>query len=291
MNSPSARSSLSSESTLSVESMSSDSATLSSLSPDTESPIESPGNVPGTESARPLDARLSGSYSPIPFSILVSPAVDSEVVRQGWASMREIGSSATWVWDVRWLVLSEEALAFHKSENSPEDSSILLRDIGAVVRTDLKHHCLLLESRSSSAGLYLSLKTEEELRGWQEDLAARSPGVGNPTDTGSGEGVMTWPVEIATGPQAGTSRRPLPPLPAPFAPSSAKRQPRWSLPGYSHALHQNELGTFSQLFGNWRPSQNIYQRVSRRPTPIRGSSRCYCLHRAAPSQLHLPSHS
>ncbi|KAJ7690342.1 hypothetical protein B0H17DRAFT_1065000 [Mycena rosella] len=193
--SPSMRSSLSSESTLSVDSMSSDS-TVSSLA--SESAIESSGNAVSTEISSPRSNGLSGLYFPMHSSTRAIRRARSEngrclyggppapsrasatVTRQGTANIREVGSRATWVWLVKWLVLTHESLALHISENSEEKSVILLRDIVGVARTDLKPHCLLLETQNG-IGLHLSFKNDTELRGWRDDLSVHLPRVSNST--------------------------------------------------------------------------------------------------------------
>ncbi|KAJ7468514.1 Pkinase-domain-containing protein [Mycena latifolia] len=105
------------------------------------------------------------------------------VVRQGPVSVKEDGTFASWIWKVKWLVLKEMTLTFHKSENSPQQSVILLRDIANIERTDLKPYCLLLETQDRKR-FFLSLKNDEELYGWQDDVYSRSPlmGVSNPTN-------------------------------------------------------------------------------------------------------------
>ncbi|KAJ6554009.1 STE/STE20/PAKA protein kinase [Mycena vulgaris] len=105
------------------------------------------------------------------------------VVRQGPVSVKEDGTFASWIWKVKWLVLKEMTLTLHKSENSPQQSVILLRDIANIERTDLKPYCLLLETQDRKR-FFLSLKNDEELYGWQDDVYSRSPlmGVSNPTN-------------------------------------------------------------------------------------------------------------
>ncbi|KAJ7456298.1 STE/STE20/PAKA protein kinase [Mycena galericulata] len=105
------------------------------------------------------------------------------VVRQGNVSIKEDGTFASWIWKVKWLVLKEMTLTMHKSENSPQQSVILLRDIANIERTDLKPYCLLLETQDRKR-YFLSLKNDEELYGWQDDVYSRSPlmGVSNPTN-------------------------------------------------------------------------------------------------------------
>ncbi|KAJ7938236.1 STE/STE20/PAKA protein kinase [Mycena leptocephala] len=105
------------------------------------------------------------------------------VVRQGPVSVKEDGTFASWIWKVKWLVLKEMTLTLHKSEGSPQQSVILLRDIANIERTDLKPYCLLLETQDRKR-YFLSLKNDEELYGWQDDVYSRSPlmGVSNPTN-------------------------------------------------------------------------------------------------------------
>ncbi|KAF9468394.1 kinase-like domain-containing protein [Collybia nuda] len=111
-----------------------------------------------------------------------APFSSSQIVRSGPASIKEEGTFASWIWKLKWLVLKEQTLTIHKSENSPQQTVILLRDISNVERTDLKPYCLLLEAKDKR--YYLSLKNDEEVYGWQDDVYSRSPlmGVSNPTN-------------------------------------------------------------------------------------------------------------
>lgn len=70
----------------------------------------------------------------------------------------------------------------HRLQNSSQLSTIWLRDISNVERTDLKPYCLLLETKDKR--YFLSLKNDEELYGWQDDVYSRSPlmGFSNPTN-------------------------------------------------------------------------------------------------------------
>ncbi|TFK33091.1 kinase-like domain-containing protein [Crucibulum laeve] len=106
---------------------------------------------------------------------------NSQVVRNGTVSIKEDGF-ASWIWKMKWLVLKEQTLSIHKNESSPQQSVILLSDISNIERTDLKPYCLLLETKDKR--YYLSLKNDEELYGWQDDVYSRSPlmGVSNPTN-------------------------------------------------------------------------------------------------------------
>ena len=153
----------------------------------------------------------SGSYS----GIGGSPNRNSEnimnthVVRSGVVSIKEEGFATSWLWRPKWLVLKEQTLSIHKSEVSltypptlppyhnslghrqlnfrpfqtgSASGTINLRDITNIERIDLKPYCLLLETKDKR--FHLSLKNDEELYGWQDDIYSRSPlmGVSNPTN-------------------------------------------------------------------------------------------------------------
>ncbi|KAF7326916.1 Non-specific serine/threonine protein kinase [Mycena venus] len=128
----------------------------------------------------PAGSSYSSSYSGIGGSPSLSNGSGSGgVVRQGPVSVKEDGTLTSWIWKVKWLVLKEMTLTLHKSEQSV----VLLRDIASIERTDLKPYCLLLETQDRKR-YFLSLKNDEELYGWQDDIYSRSPlmGVSNPTN-------------------------------------------------------------------------------------------------------------
>ncbi|KAI0270651.1 kinase-like domain-containing protein [Gloeopeniophorella convolvens] len=106
---------------------------------------------------------------------------ESGIIRQGLAGFKE-DAFASWLWREKFLVLKEQSLTVHKNETSPPQSTIWLRDLSNIERTDLKPYCLLLETKDKR--YYLSVKGDEELYGWQDDIYSRSPlsGVSNPTN-------------------------------------------------------------------------------------------------------------
>ncbi|THU83330.1 PBD-domain-containing protein [Dendrothele bispora CBS 962.96] len=106
----------------------------------------------------------------------------SQVVRSGLVNVKEDGTFASWIWKAKWLILKEQTLSLHKSEGAPQQSVIMLKDITNIERTDLKPYCLLLETKEKR--YYFSLKTDEEVYSWQDDIYSRSPlmGVSNPTN-------------------------------------------------------------------------------------------------------------
>ncbi|THG92582.1 hypothetical protein EW145_g8666, partial [Phellinidium pouzarii] len=61
-------------------------------------------------------------------------------------------------------------------------SVIKLADISNVERVDLKLYCLVIET--ADRRVYLSLRSDEEVYGWQDDIYSRSPlmSVGQPTN-------------------------------------------------------------------------------------------------------------
>ncbi|KAI0799773.1 p21 activated kinase [Irpex lacteus] len=132
----------------------------------------------------PASSSYSGAYT----GVGGSPDRSSEnmsasnIVRCGVVSIKEDGL-VSWLWRPKWLVLKEQTLSIHKSENSTQPQNIVnLGDIANIERTDLKPYCLLLETKDKR--MFFSLKSDEELYGWQDDIYSRSPlmGVSNPTN-------------------------------------------------------------------------------------------------------------
>lgn len=114
------------------------------------------------------------------------------------------------IWSKRWMMLEEQVLSFRKSEvcinferdigpPTPPNSTlsiptsgihqssaqaaavIYLRDITVVQRTDLRPYCIEVVAKDKT--YYISMKSDEELYGWMDDIYSRSPlGVSIPTD-------------------------------------------------------------------------------------------------------------
>ncbi|OCH85607.1 hypothetical protein OBBRIDRAFT_296905 [Obba rivulosa] len=104
-----------------------------------------------------------------------------DIVRSGIVALKKDGLFS-WLWRPKWLILTEQTLSIYKNENSPQHQAVIkLSDIVNIERTDLKPYCLLLETNDKR--MYFSLKNDEELYGWQDDIYSRSPlvGVSNPT--------------------------------------------------------------------------------------------------------------
>ena len=124
--------------------------------------------------------------------------LNSQIVRSGSVSMKE-DSFGNWLFQRKWLILREQILSIHKNEvrffsdpndlriltvlqSAPQQSVITLNSISNIERIDMKPYCLLLET--TDRRFYLSLKNDEELYGWLDDVYSRSPlmGVSNPTN-------------------------------------------------------------------------------------------------------------
>ncbi|KAH7922274.1 Pkinase-domain-containing protein [Leucogyrophana mollusca] len=150
---------------------------------------DSPGLYNGGLQGSGYNASFSSgsSYAPDYTGIGGSPNRNSEamfnshVVRSGMVSLKQDGFTS-WLWTPRWLVLKEQTLSIYKSESSSQQTVVQLKDITNIERIDLKPYCLLLETKDKR--YHLSLKNDEELYGWQDDIYSRSPlmGVSNPTN-------------------------------------------------------------------------------------------------------------
>ena len=77
--------------------------------------------------------------------------------------------------------LSRIWLNIYKLQASPQQSMVVLKEVSNVERIDMKAYCLLVESQGRR--YYISLKNDEELYGWKDDIYARTTmGAGSPTN-------------------------------------------------------------------------------------------------------------
>ncbi|KAJ3928582.1 MAG: Pkinase-domain-containing protein [Lentinula lateritia] len=130
------------------------------------------GGVPSAQGSTPsrmnsVDSTATGSSNGL--------GDDASIIRSGYASVKEDGTFASWIWKVKWLILKEQTLTFHKSEssNTPQ-TTIPLKDVSNIERTDLKPYCLLLEAAPNKR-FFLSLRNDEELYTWQDEIYSRTP--------------------------------------------------------------------------------------------------------------------
>ena len=79
-------------------------------------------------------------------------------------------------------MLGSPYLTSNIMQTAPAQNVVSLTELSNIERTDLKPYCLLLEAQQKR--YFLSLKNDEELYNWQDDIYSRSPlsGVSNPTN-------------------------------------------------------------------------------------------------------------
>ncbi|PFH50194.1 hypothetical protein AMATHDRAFT_61524 [Amanita thiersii Skay4041] len=103
---------------------------------------------------------------------------DSHVVKSGLVQMKRQGVFTGWTWNTRWAVLQGPMLSFYESEHSSaQRTAIRLRDIKNVERVDSTPYCLLLETDKHR--YLVSLKNDDELYAWKDDLYLRTAKGGN----------------------------------------------------------------------------------------------------------------
>ncbi|CCF56270.1 hypothetical protein KAFR_0A08360 [Kazachstania africana CBS 2517] len=144
--------------------------------------------------------------------------------KSGWISYKDDGL-LSFLWQKRFLVLSDSYLALYKTDKNLEDPALLisLTSIVSVSRTQLKHNCFEIIrsnernslSSSSSSGsalnlspsfdsnkkaIYIATKTEYELHDWLDSIFAKCPllsGVSSPTN-------FTHKVHVGFDPETGS---------------------------------------------------------------------------------------
>ncbi|CAZ82957.1 unnamed protein product [Tuber melanosporum] len=119
-------------------------------------------------------------------------------IREGWATIKEDGLKSLY-WAKKYIILREVSLDFLKTESSSSPTlSVSLKDIVSVNRTDMKPYCFEVVRMASSQNgassmasdaprrtVFVSVKSEQELYDWVEDVYSRCPsmgGVSNPTN-------------------------------------------------------------------------------------------------------------
>ncbi|KAG0639390.1 kinase-like domain-containing protein [Tuber brumale] len=119
-------------------------------------------------------------------------------IREGWATIKEDGLKSLY-WAKKYIILREVSLDFLKTETSSSPTlSVSLKDIVSVNRTDMKPYCFEVVRMASSQNgassmasdaprrtVFVSVKSEQELYDWVDDVYSRCPsmgGVSNPTN-------------------------------------------------------------------------------------------------------------
>jgi len=127
-----------------------------------------------------------------------SPFPQDRRIREGWATIKEDGLKSLY-WAKKYIILREVSLDFLKTETSSSPTlSVSLKDIVSVNRTDMKPYCFEVVRMASSQNgvnsmasdaprrtVFVSVKSEQELYDWVDDVYSRCPsmgGVSNPTN-------------------------------------------------------------------------------------------------------------
>lgn len=137
--------------------------------------------------------------------------------KSGWISYKDDGI-LSFIWQKRYMVLSDAYLSLYKSEQTIRETPVLqipLTSIVSVSRTQLKQNCFeIVRSSSGSNGstpgsgaqdgskksIYIATKTELELHTWLDAIFARCPllsGVSSPTN-------FTHRVHVGFDPETGS---------------------------------------------------------------------------------------
>ncbi|KIM20540.1 hypothetical protein M408DRAFT_34621, partial [Serendipita vermifera MAFF 305830] len=172
----------------------------------------------------------------------------------GYCSTKEDGL-ISFRWNRRWVVLRENSITFHKSENAPQNSRILLADITNIDRTDLKPYCLLIEMNDRNK-LYLCFSNDSQVYGWKDDIYVRTPliGVGIPSGVSHNSTVGPDPKtgELTRLPE--TQKRPLQASDYVIAPQDYVQNPRAVLNAHDFYT-ENQRRELEEAIGVQIPSK------------------------------------
>ncbi|CDS12696.1 Putative STE/STE20/PAKA protein kinase [Lichtheimia ramosa] len=105
----------------------------------------------------------------------------TEIIKDGYLSVKEDGLRA-WIWSKRFCVLRDQALTFHRNEQSGQCVALIfLKEIQSVTRTDLKPYCIEIVTKDKT--YYVACKSDNELYSWMDEIYNRSPlGASGPTN-------------------------------------------------------------------------------------------------------------
>ncbi|KAF2142846.1 uncharacterized protein K452DRAFT_225804 [Aplosporella prunicola CBS 121167] len=157
-------------------------------------------NLPGNMSAMSLNSPggLNGSQPSLIRTQTSSPGGVHQVIKDGWAKVKEEGIVKGMFWSEKFLVLREYQLDFLKSNNSPKVSfSIQLRDVTNIQRSeDYPYSFEIIRTANTNNGaspprdgptkqLICKVETDDEVYAWIDSIYQRCPsmgGVSNPTN-------------------------------------------------------------------------------------------------------------
>ncbi|KAI8891453.1 Pkinase-domain-containing protein [Backusella circina FSU 941] len=105
----------------------------------------------------------------------------TEIIKDGYLSVKEDGLRA-WIWSKRFCVLRDQALTFHRNEQSGQCVALIfLKEISSVTRTDLKPYCFEIITKDKNYNI--ACKSDEDLYSWMDEIYNRSSvGASGPTN-------------------------------------------------------------------------------------------------------------
>jgi protein-serine/threonine kinase len=103
------------------------------------------------------------------------------IVLRGYALLREEGLKS-FLWPKRWLILREQTLTFHRSEENPQALNLVfLKEVVRIERIDTRDYAICIETRDKT--FEVAFKSDEELYSWMDAIYERSPlGISSPTN-------------------------------------------------------------------------------------------------------------
>ncbi|KAK9323433.1 kinase-like domain-containing protein [Lipomyces orientalis] len=153
-----------------------------------------PGPAPAPPMNRPpLATKTSASnvqvllsnriFSPASASGGLSLGLKGQIIKQGWASIKEDGLRS-FIWTKKYLMLRDSSLDIHKNETSPPTSSVALSAVTNVSRVDIKPYCFEIVRTPGGRSLFVSCKSDVDLYAWMDEIYGRCPlmGVSGPTN-------------------------------------------------------------------------------------------------------------
>ncbi|KAL9537551.1 hypothetical protein MBANPS3_011678 [Mucor bainieri] len=105
----------------------------------------------------------------------------TEIIKDGYLSVKEDGLRA-WIWSKRFCVLRDQALTFHRNEQSGQCVALIfLKEITSVTRTDLKPYCFEVATKDKT--YYIACKSDKDVYSWMDEIYTRSTvGASGPTN-------------------------------------------------------------------------------------------------------------
>ncbi|TFK38767.1 hypothetical protein BDQ12DRAFT_723110 [Crucibulum laeve] len=106
-------------------------------------------------------------------STSTSMAPQPKVILEGQFSFKQEGAISGLFWKSKWITLTSQALAIHRSQSSGIETQIPLSGVTAVERVDVrKPYCLLVVTQDGGKYLF-SFNSDSELYAWHDAIYQR----------------------------------------------------------------------------------------------------------------------